>query len=80
MSGSSLVNGSAQLREASELFERAWIASESAWRDIVRQRFEEDRLEPLRKQLTQTQAAIQQLSDVLNAARRQAADAERSPD
>ncbi|MDX1968424.1 MAG: hypothetical protein SFV23_14705 [Planctomycetaceae bacterium] len=80
MSGSSLVNGSAQLREASELLERTWMASESAWRDVVRQRFEEDRLEPLRKQMMQTQAAIQQLSDVLNAARRHAADADRSSD
>ncbi len=76
MSGS-LVDGSAQLREAAELLERVWAASESSWSDSVRARFEAEQLDPLRKQLSQTQSAIQQLGDVLNAACRHAADADR---
>lgn len=77
---SSLVNGSAQLREAEEMLERAWAGSENGWNDIVRERFEAERLEPLRKLLEQSLVAIQQLGDVLNSARRHAADADRQPD
>jgi hypothetical protein len=77
MSGSSLVNGAAQLREAAELLARAWSGSEGAWNDIVRERFETERLDPLRKQLGMTQTAIQQLADVLNRAVRAASDADR---
>ena len=75
MSGS-LVNGAAQLREAAELLERAWAGSERGWRDVVRERFETERLDPLRKQWQLTQVAILQLADVLNHAKRAAADAE----
>jgi hypothetical protein len=76
MSGS-LVNGAAQLREAAELLERAWAGSEEGWRDVVRERFEAERLDPLRKQWQLTQVAILQLADVLNHAKRAAADADR---
>lgn len=79
MAGSSLTDGSGQLKEAVELLERVWQASEEGWSDIVRERFETENLDPLRKQLSQAQTAIQQLGDVLNAARRHAADADRNP-
>lgn len=76
-SGTPLIDGSAQLREAAEILERAWAHSETQWNDLVRQRFEEERLQELRKQLALTQSAIQQLTDVLSHAIRQASDADR---
>lgn len=78
MAGGNLVDGAAQLAEATELLERVWAASESQWRDTVRERFEEERLNPLRKNLASTRVAIQQLAEVLTKACRQAADADRS--
>lgn len=78
MPGTPLIDGSAQLREAAELLEQAWARSESQWDDIVRQRFEEERLQELRKQLALAQGAIQQLADVLHHSIRQASDADRS--
>ncbi|MBI1347149.1 hypothetical protein GC163_12775 [bacterium] len=78
MSGTPLVDGAAQLREAAELLEQTWARSESHWNDAVRKRFEEERLQELRKQLALAQGAIQQLSDVLMHAVRQASDADRN--
>ncbi len=77
MATSSLADGAVQLREAQELLERVWAQSESGWRDVVRERFEEERLEPLRKQLAQVHQVIQQFGDVLNTARRSVVDADR---
>jgi hypothetical protein len=74
---SSLSDGAAQLRAAIDVLERAWSATEDHWGDVVRDRFEAERLEPLRKQLSLTMDAIQQTADVLNAARRQCRDADR---
>lgn len=76
---SSLIDGLVQLREAQELLERAWANSEDGWDDIVRQRFEETQLQPLRKQLAEAQQLVAHLGDVLNTARRQVSDADRSP-
>jgi hypothetical protein len=74
---SSLSDGAAQLRAALDVLERAWAATEDHWDDIVRERFETERLEPLRKQLSLTLDAIQQTTDVFNAARRHCRDADR---
>jgi hypothetical protein len=77
---SSLSDGAAQLRAAIDLLERHWAATEDHWDDVVRARFEAERLDPLRKQLALTLDAIQQTADVLNSARRQCRDAERDQD
>lgn len=77
MAASSLSDGAAQLRGALDVLERAWAATEGHWDDIVRERFESERLDPLRKQLSLTLDAIQQSADVFNAARRHCRDADR---
>uniref|UniRef100_A0A7C4LLZ4 Uncharacterized protein n=1 Tax=Schlesneria paludicola TaxID=360056 RepID=A0A7C4LLZ4_9PLAN len=77
MSGNSLADGAAQLRNAAEHLWHAWEASQDGWDDVVRQRIEAERIEPLRKQLELAFAATQQLADVLNAARRHCRDADR---
>lgn len=77
MAVSSLSDGAAQLRAAIDLLERAWAATEDHWDDVVRERFEVERLEPLRKQLSLTLDAIQQTADVFNAAKRHCRDADR---
>jgi hypothetical protein len=77
VAASSLSDGAAQLRAAIDVLERAWAATEDHWDDVVRDRFEAERLEPLRKQLSLTVDAIQQTGDVLNAARRHCRDADR---
>ena len=77
MSGSSLIDGASQLRNAVENLHRAWEESQDGWNDAVRSRIAEEPMEPLFKQLDASFVAIQQLSDVLNAARRHCQDAER---
>jgi len=77
MSGSSLIDGASQLRNATENLQRAWAESQDGWDDVVRQRIAEGQMGPLFKQLDASFVAIQQLSDVLNAARRHCQDADR---
>jgi hypothetical protein len=77
MSGSSLIDGLSQLRNAAEHLQQAWLNSEDGWNDVVRARIAEEQMEPLRKQLDQTFVALQQLTDVLNAAKRHCRDADR---
>ncbi|HUQ71956.1 MAG TPA: hypothetical protein VM165_20665 [Planctomycetaceae bacterium] len=77
MAVSSLSDGATQLRAALDVLERAWAATEDQWDDVVRERFEAERLEPLRKQLSFVLDAVQQTGDVLNAARRHCRDADR---
>jgi hypothetical protein len=77
MSGGSLSDGGSQLRNAVENLNFAWQRSQDGWDDVVRQRFDEEHMEPLRKQLDLAFVAIQQLADVLNAARRHCRDADR---
>lgn len=78
MSGAHLVDGAGQLRHARELLERAWALSEDGWDDVIRERFEDERMLPLLDQLRIALDATQQLSDVLRSACRNASDAERS--
>lgn len=80
MSGNSLVDGATQLQEAAELLERVWRATEDHWNDVVRERFEAEQLVPLRKQIADARSAIQQLGDLLNAAKRHASDVDRHGD
>ena len=77
MSGSSLMDGLSQLRNAVENLHLAWEQSQDGWDDVVRARVAEEHMEPLRAQLDATFVAIQQLSEVLNAARRHCQDADR---
>jgi len=71
------MDGASQLRNAAENLQREWELSQDGWDDVVRARMEEEQIEPLRKQLEATFVAIQQLADVLNAARRHCRDADR---
>uniref|UniRef100_A0A7C2NUA4 Uncharacterized protein n=1 Tax=Schlesneria paludicola TaxID=360056 RepID=A0A7C2NUA4_9PLAN len=80
MAGSSLSDGAAQLRAAIDLLERSWAATEASWDDLVRERFEVERLNPLRRQLSLVLDAIQQTGDVLSTARRHCRDADRDED
>ncbi len=77
MSGNALTDGAGQLRHAQELLLQAWTLSQDGWDDVVRQQFEEERMRPLFDQLRATLDATQQFSEVLRAACRHAADAER---
>lgn len=77
MSGSSLSDGGSQLRNAVENLHFAWRKSQDGWDDVVRAKLEDEQMEPLRKQLDLAFVAVQQLSDVLNAARRHCQDADR---
>lgn len=78
MSGSSLADGAAQLRQAAELLWQAWTASQDGWDDVVRQRLEQEHMQPLREQLERALLATQRLAEVLTAARRHCQDADRS--
>jgi len=80
VAGSSLSDGAAQLRAAIDLLERSWAATEASWDDLVRERFEVERLNPLRRQLSLVLDAIQQTGDVLSTARRHCRDADRDED
>lgn len=77
MSGSSLAGGQGQLRGAVDMLDIAWQRTAAGWDDAVRSGFEEERLEPLFKVATAAFDAIQQMADVLNAAKRHCADADR---
>jgi hypothetical protein len=72
-----LIDGTMQLRGALDELERAWQESAEGWDDGVRQRFEAERLQPLRGDCLATFQAIQRLSDVLSAARRACLDKDR---
>lgn len=77
MSGNALADGAGQLRHAMEQFRQSWDLSQDGWDDVVRQNFEEERIQPLLDQLRATLDATQQLSEVLRNAVRHAADADR---
>jgi hypothetical protein len=79
MAVSSLSDGAAQLRAAIDLLERTWAETEDQWDDVVRERFEAERLEPLRRQLSIVLDAIQQSAEVFNNAKRHCRDADRDP-
>lgn len=77
MAVSSLSDGAAQLRGAIDVLERVWADAADHWDDVVRERFEKERLEPLRKQLSLALDAIQQSAEVFNQAKRHCRDADR---
>jgi hypothetical protein len=77
MSGNVLADGAGQLRHAQELLLQAWRNSQDGWDDVVRQQFEEERMEPLFDQLRAALDATQQFSEVLRSACRHAVDKDR---
>lgn len=80
MSGSHLTNGAGQLQEAIDLLEQVWNSAETDWDDTVREQFEENWLQPLRKDLRTAQQAIQTMADLLGVAHRHVADRDRGHD
>lgn len=78
MSGNALTDGAGQLRHTQELLLQAWVASQDGWDDVVRQQFEEERMQPLFDQLRAALDATQQFSEVLRSACRHAVDQDRA--
>lgn len=70
----SLMDGSGQLKMASDKLEEAWQAARVDWNDVVSRTMEEEQIKPLLDQLRSTLDAISRTSVVLMSACRECED------
>lgn len=63
-------SGSNKLHYAMKSLLEHWEETGTQWRDQVRQEFEEEHVEPLESQVTNTMRAMSKLADVLSKVRR----------
>jgi hypothetical protein len=73
----SLLDGEQQLRSAIDLVDQVWVRTADDWQDVIRQRFGEEQIAPLKDHSAAAFRAIHKLAEVLNAARRACRDHDR---
>ena len=76
MAMGSLIDGSGQLKAASDQLEETWAAAQEEWQDAVSRSLDEEHLEPLFVQVRTTLDAIARLNGVLVTACRDCQDRE----
>ena len=76
MAMGSLIDGSGQLKAATDQLEETWAAAKEQWHDAVSRSLEEEHLEPLFSQVRMTLDAIARLNGVLVTACRECQDNE----
>ncbi len=74
MAMGSLIDGSGQLKAASDELEETWAAAKEEWHDAVSRSLEAEHLEPLFVQVRTTLDAIAHLNGVLVTACRECQD------
>lgn len=76
MAMGSLIDGSGQLKAASDLLEETWAAAREEWHDAISRSLEDEHLEPLFVQVRTTLDAIARLNGILVTACRECQDSE----
>jgi hypothetical protein len=74
MPNANVIAGSHRLKHALRVLKERWLATDPAWTDTVRQRFEERYISPIDPASDAALIGMQKLADVLDKVRRDCSD------